>query len=909
MMMAREAADRYQTPEELLADLDKVARGLPPAKARTFRASSSVATGPETAPTGLTSPVGMVGRRRFTPLVLAAAAAGLLVLMLLTVVVIFLLRQDVTPPPPQPPPDKPPDVVQQPDPPPEQPPDPPPTDGRERTAESMLQFALDEIAQKPDDLDSAIAMLTTVVRDTPGTAANLKASKKLKELQAELDRRLGEQLEAAAARAGERAGENRYAEALAELDKAAPAFRRYGRWRDALEKRRGDMLKRGSDWVAIQEQLAAAHTAKFEFEQARKVLAGMTVAGLPGTNERRDKALAAVNKAEADRKALLVQQAERREQERLAQRQVQYQGFLHELYPKHSQAGFKAAGEFCDRAAADKRFSMIADLIRTEQEDLELMKSAAGELEILLGGVQRQITITHGGQQFSGRIRVEGDRLMFVERSGHISFPLDVQKVPCQELIALTGYGQDKGKALSAGLYLTWRGDFAAARALIEKAEGAVAERGLQRLDLLVKDVQEFRAEALIRKARAAAGLPDPAGFAAALAELRAGFAGSKAFAAARADLERLELDLLLAGLDLNALTLGGAAVQGGGMEFSYDFPPGSSQALDWQSSGDMWRWGQPIFDRSGIDTFVDDRGRLVIAAPGDGFRAAYWTVPLSGFSGVEFEVTPVAGVNIGLGLGKPDVFGRGGDFLRVGINSDGRAALRQGETGVSSAGGLPIQPGRTVRMRLEFAGGRVRFLLDGREAVADNLRFDPRGSRLALMVTRGTQAAFDNVRVVCQAEPAWLRRRAELAAKLRQAGLKPGLAAEYFSDPALQRSVAKGAVPALWMWWGEGPPAPGVPRDNFGARFSGQLYVEKAGRYTLHLRADDAGHLSLGGKKIIDTAAEFRGRAEVSLTAGFHDIVVTTDDRGGGGAGIELSWEAEGLPRQVIPYELLGHK
>ena len=94
---------------------------------------------------------------------------------------------------------------------------------------------------------------------------------------------------------------------------------------------------------------------------------------------------------------------------------------------------------------------------------------------------------------------------------------------------------------------------------------------------------------------------------------------------------------------------------------------------------------------------------------------------------------------------------------------------------------------------------------------------------------------------------------------------------------------------------------------DKYALRFSGMLSVPKAGRYTFFLKSDDGSRLYVDGKQVVDnerSRGEPNGSAE--LTAGFHQLVVTYANTGGG-EGLDVSWSGPGLNKQKIPADRLS--
>lgn len=910
MMMARQPADRYQSASELLSDLDKIAHGLPPARARTFQGASSVAGSQDTANTSMTSPlqpVSAAGRQSRTILA-AAAVAGLAI-----VVGGLLALKALSGPPPAPPVLPPPPQVPVPVPVPTPTPNPEPgTDPKSAAAEEMLNYALGEIAKNPGNIEGHMALIEQVVADTRGTAANIKAQKKLEELKSALEDSIRKSWEAAWSAAEAKARERRYAEALLALDASFPTRYRtkYAAWGDRYRAGAKSLGDGAEAWLVAQEKLSADLCARHEFDKARAAVQAMAMAGTAGLAGRMAANMELIAKAEEDHRRLLADQKQKQEEEARRQKTLAYGNFLKELYSQHAPKGFADAEEFCRGALKDPARANIRAEMEVEAGDLDAMKRAAADLFAALAALKGPVRIRYRGQLFTCRVKGpdkdNAEKLWFASADGP-EFPVTLQGsdlVPA-EVVELTAFGRGApGAALRAGLYLTWRGDYSGARSCLQAAEeGEPRTRALARADFLEKGLGELLAADLVQKARAAGAARNADGFARIMAELRAKHAGSAAYAAARDELERLEMEAAMAALDPALLALGAVKADPGGLSFAYDFRFDSPQVLDWQSSGDMWRWKQAIFDRNGIDLFLSESGQLVLRAPADGQLTATWAVPLDGFASLDCDVVLGAGRrSFGVGLGRP---GGGEDMARAWFSQTGQLSLRQGKAVRQAAGKLDLQAGLKYHLRLELAGGEFRVLLDGKELVRDKATFNPANSRLFLGGW-SSELSFDNVRIVARPEAGWLKRRAELAARFRAAGVQPGLAGEYFADAAMTKSVGKRIEPAPYFWWFMRPPVPEAPKDGFGARFAGKLFVEKEGKYRLHLRSDDLGKLFLDGRKLIE-GNPFYGTAEANLAAGFHDLVLEVEDVNGQ-SGLELSWEPPGLPRQVVPVELLGH-
>ena len=103
---------------------------------------------------------------------------------------------------------------------------------------------------------------------------------------------------------------------------------------------------------------------------------------------------------------------------------------------------------------------------------------------------------------------------------------------------------------------------------------------------------------------------------------------------------------------------------------------------------------------------------------------------------------------------------------------------------------------------------------------------------------------------------------------------------------------------------YGGGGPGEGVPNDNFSARWSGQIRVERTGEYTFYTQTDDGVRLTVDGKMLVDRwqdmgTTEFSGK--INLQSGrTYDFKMEYYERGGG-AEARLLWSGPGTPKQVL--------
>jgi beta-glucosidase len=122
------------------------------------------------------------------------------------------------------------------------------------------------------------------------------------------------------------------------------------------------------------------------------------------------------------------------------------------------------------------------------------------------------------------------------------------------------------------------------------------------------------------------------------------------------------------------------------------------------------------------------------------------------------------------------------------------------------------------------------------------------------------------------------------------------GLLGEYFlgkeraGTPKLVR-----IDPTVDFRWEMAAPAPGLPEDNFSARWTGKLTPQTSSLYALALRSDDGSRLYLDGKLVVDNWGDHAPTlktAEIELVAGkaydlrleYYESLI--------GASVELLWQ-----------------
>jgi eukaryotic-like serine/threonine-protein kinase len=895
-MMAREPGDRYQDPQQLLSDLERLSRNLPP----------RLTAGDDSEATGSTRPARKVAKLLGVPLP-ALIVAGLALVGIVSVSIWLALRP---PAKPIPEPDKPDHIVK----PPDKPDKPIPTPVPDKTPEVSLLAVLRKNFRNTDKLEDLrydVELLTQAISLAKLRKDRDEATTMRRKLQGKIDNIIGGDLNRVWLKAQAACRQNHFSQALQKMQDFPAAHREIARWKKAWTGKIADIKTQTREWKKLQESVVASHLTKGHFDKARKVIKAMAVAGPEVLGTFIADSLTRIDLAEKQHARQLLEDLVRRTAERQRQIQIQHATFLNQLYRQQAKSDFSKAESYCRQAGKDPKFALIKNLISDELDDLAAMQAASKEVGDLLGKITHSLTITHRGREYVGKLRKNDDKLFFVVRGGHVSFPLKLSEISTTELLQLTNYHRKAATPAACSLFLFWRGDFRAARQQLAGKKGPVVLRAIERLDKLQKGVTEIFAEDLLAKLQAAFKAKNYQAFKTLNAELRGKYSKTKAFLKAQPELTRMETQLAIANLDLATLTVGKTNAAADLLRFDYDFNFDSAQILDWKSLGDMWSWKTHLYQRQKIDTFLANNGTLIIRSRNRQLLQVPWAVPIVGLKSIEFEVVPLRGdMSLGFGLGHSKIYFRKGakaqDLLRVWFPGNRPAYMLQGaKQRVTSSQPSSLRQNRTYKIKLQISGTEVKVFLNGRELLRDRLAFNVSAGCNLILGTWQSEAAFDNLKIICKPTSTWLQRRANQQAELTRAKLKPGLSVEYFNDKLFKARAARRIRQGTLHWWNQKPPAPGVKRDNFSVRFTGKFYVAKAGRYTIHQRADDNGRVLIDGREIIK--GTFNRQAPLDLKTGWHDLIMEVSDEDVY-AGMELSWEAPGIPRQPIPYELLGH-
>ena len=134
-----------------------------------------------------------------------------------------------------------------------------------------------------------------------------------------------------------------------------------------------------------------------------------------------------------------------------------------------------------------------------------------------------------------------------------------------------------------------------------------------------------------------------------------------------------------------------------------------------------------------------------------------------------------------------------------------------------------------------------------------------------------------------------------------------PGLQAEFFANrnlegaPALRRRDV-----TVDFDWGTGNPAPGLPADDFSARWTGQLVPKVSGKYRFGATTDDGVRVYLDGKLVAENWTDHAPTTvtgEVTLEAGKSYDVKMEYYEGRIGAVARLVWQPPAVAKAASPY------
>ena len=145
--------------------------------------------------------------------------------------------------------------------------------------------------------------------------------------------------------------------------------------------------------------------------------------------------------------------------------------------------------------------------------------------------------------------------------------------------------------------------------------------------------------------------------------------------------------------------------------------------------------------------------------------------------------------------------------------------------------------------------------------------------------------------------------------------GTGTGLTGWYYANitnpppPAGMAPTATQLDPLISFTWNEGNPVPNEDPnfggDNWAAQWNGQVQAESTGTYTFSTLSDDGIQVLINGQMIINDYnyhAPQKDTGTFNFVAGKKYTIQINYMQGGGGSLLTLSWQAPGLPVEVVP-------
>ena len=136
------------------------------------------------------------------------------------------------------------------------------------------------------------------------------------------------------------------------------------------------------------------------------------------------------------------------------------------------------------------------------------------------------------------------------------------------------------------------------------------------------------------------------------------------------------------------------------------------------------------------------------------------------------------------------------------------------------------------------------------------------------------------------------------------------GLVGTYFDREDLSGKPVKRVDPLVDFDWGMGSPDAAIESDTFSARWTGRVKPRVSGRHRFYVSSDDGARLWVNGRLIVDTWSVPSTPGETSGTIALkknakYDVRLEYFELTGS-AHVSLSWEAKGLPKEIVPSEHL---
>jgi glucose/arabinose dehydrogenase len=131
------------------------------------------------------------------------------------------------------------------------------------------------------------------------------------------------------------------------------------------------------------------------------------------------------------------------------------------------------------------------------------------------------------------------------------------------------------------------------------------------------------------------------------------------------------------------------------------------------------------------------------------------------------------------------------------------------------------------------------------------------------------------------------------------------GLTATYFNNSDFTGTTYSRVDALVNFNWGSGSPHPTIAADTFSVRWTGSIEPLVTGSHTFFTTSDDGVRLWVNGQLVINNwtrHAPTVNSGRIDLVAGQRYDIRMEYFENSGGSIARLEWQADGLPRQIIP-------
>jgi len=712
--LAKKPQDRYESPTELLRDINRLLRGRAPVCAMV-----------RGTPPGLRR---SRRRRRRSPLVPVLASTSLFILALS----IWLLYTSLAAPAEGP--------AAAPEPPRPQPrtygavrkPRPAtPTSARAPSRDAGLE-ELERVREWAEaearDPEAVVRRLRFILVNYPHSPAVEAARREIAQLEGRLQAKAREALDAAFLQARALAKAAKFAEAIALLDRFAAEHPDSAA--EASEER-GQILSDATGAERERRRQAQALAAQGDFAGALALHQQIVGFGIPqfAARARREIALLEQRQAEA-RQAARGKADDAYLRLRLA------------WIPLLAERQYAAARERLEAALAEPAMAPVRAELEADGRDLDALAAFWAAAERGAKSLPRDTEFSVGG--IRGAFERFDAGVLHIHASG-LACKKRLVDLLTNEALALAERGpaaDDPAAALARGLFLLAEGKpKEAATAFAEgQAAGADATHCLALVERYRADLLEAEVEALVARAEELAGAGKWGGVAKAVAACERRCAATRSFAHRRARLEELATEARLA--DLTAVDLfhgrGRLVENGRRVELSYDFAD-PEQLADWDLRGDHWELRD---------------GQLRLRGAQAVLRA-----PLEGDLQATFELADATGPPGNWGIALAEAAGAPPAYAidlpeRAGLP----ALLRAGQKAVAR-GQAAFRVGQARKVTFSLRAQRVGLEADGKEIFS--CRADNGDAPAGLVLGLGAQAErgmrIGGLRLVATVAEGWV--------------------------------------------------------------------------------------------------------------------------------------------------------